>query len=418
MLNFVDYLFLYSLFAIWALLLFNVRLAFAGYSFQAEVMKKKVGWTRSSSEYPLVSILVPAHNEEKVIERSILAMLKLSYPPDKIEIIVVNDNSSDKTGEILQRLKAQHPQRRIKMITTDAETGGRGKANALNIGLKQVEGEYIAVYDADNTPEPVSLRYLVAEIMSNKRYGAVIGKFRTRNKKANLLTRFINIETLSFQWMVQGGKWKLYRLCLLPGTNFIIRKSLLNEIGGWDNKAIAEDTELSIRIYLHGYQIAFMPHAVSWKQEPETLRVWLRQRTRWVKGNIYVLNKYLFTSLKNFKPILIDLGYRFVESFLFLSAVIVSDIIFIAGLLKICQISLPGNYIIIWLMAYILFLLEINISLALEKGELNPENFFVVMLMYFTYCQCWLVVCIIGICSYVRDALLGRRHVWYKTERF
>ncbi|NMA54798.1 MAG: glycosyltransferase family 2 protein, partial [Firmicutes bacterium] len=334
MLNFVDYLFLYSLFAIWALLLFNVRLAFAGYSFQAEVMKKKVGWTRSSSEYPLVSILVPAHNEEKVIERSILAMLKLSYPPDKIEIIVVNDNSSDKTGEILQRLKAQHPQRRIKMITTDAETGGRGKANALNIGLKQVEGEYIAVYDADNTPEPVSLRYLVAEIMSNKRYGAVIGKFRTRNKKANLLTRFINIETLSFQWMVQGGKWKLYRLCLLPGTNFIIRKSLLNEIGGWDNKAIAEDTELSIRIYLHGYQIAFMPHAVSWEQEPETLRVWLRQRTRWVKGNIYVLNKYLFTSLKNFKPILIDLGYRFVESFLFLSAVIVSDIIFIAGLLK------------------------------------------------------------------------------------
>ena len=93
-----------------------------------------------------------------------------------------------------------------------------------------------------------------------------------------------------------------------------------------------------------------------------------------------MLNKYLFSSLKGFGPIILDLGYRFVESFLFLSAVIISDIIFVLGLVGIDKISLPGNFLIIWLLAYILFVLEINISLALEKGELNLDNFLVVML--------------------------------------
>ncbi|MSE22766.1 glycosyltransferase, partial [Lactobacillus parabuchneri] len=80
-------------------------------------------------------------------------------------------------------------------------TGGKGKSNALNIGLKEAKGSIIAVYDADNTPEKQALRILVAELLADDKAGAVIGKFRTRNKNASLLTRFINIETLSFQWM-------------------------------------------------------------------------------------------------------------------------------------------------------------------------------------------------------------------------
>ena len=161
-----------------------------------------------------------------------------------------------------------------------------------------------------------------------------------------------------------------------------------------------------------------MPKAVSWEQEPETLSVWLKQRTRWVKGNIYVLNKFLPSSLHGSGPIMLDLVYRFVESFLFLSAIILSDVIFVLGILDIDKISLPGNFIIIWLLAYILFILEISINLTMEKGEFNFHNTLLVMLMYFTYCQCWIVVCVRGIYSYIRDAVLKREHVWYKTERF
>ena len=68
----------------------------------------------------------------------------------------------------------------------------------------------IAIYDADNTPEPNALRYLVGELIASEEYGAVIGKFRTRNRNASLLTRFINIETLAFQWMAQAGRFQLF----------------------------------------------------------------------------------------------------------------------------------------------------------------------------------------------------------------
>ena len=118
-----------------------------------------------------------------------------------------------------------------------------------------------------------------------------------RNKKVNMLTAFINIETLAFQWMSQAGRWQFFNLCTIPGTNFIIRRSLIEEMGGWDTKAVTEDTEISFRLYRMGYKIKFMPHAVTWEQEPQTLKVWFKQRTRWAKGNIYVVLKnvkYIF----------------------------------------------------------------------------------------------------------------------------
>lgn len=418
MLKTVDYIFMYSLFSIWILLLFNAWLAFAGHSFFKEIEERKIDIIKGINNYPMVSILVPAHNEEKVIERSILAILKMDYPKDKRQLIVINDNSKDETGVILEEIKSKYPNENIQIITTDARTGGKGKANALNIGLQYATGEYVVVYDADNTPEVMSLRYLVYEIINSKEYGAVIGKFRTRNKDANILTRFINIETLSFQWMMQGGRWKKFGICLLPGTNFIIRKDLLEKLGGWDTKAIAEDTELSIRVYGNGFKIAFMPRAVSWEQEPETFKVWFKQRTRWVKGNIYVVNKYLFPLPKCSGPILIDLLYMFLESFLFFFAVIFSDAVFILGLFGIAKISLPGNFLVIWMLAYILFILEISINLTMEKGEYNLSNFFLIVIMYLTYCQCWIMVCISGIYSYFKDAIFKREHTWYKTERF
>ncbi|KHF20800.1 glycosyl transferase family 2, partial [Vibrio parahaemolyticus] len=84
-------------------------------------------------------------------------------------------------------------------------------SNALNIGFAESRGELVAIYDADNTPERQALRILVGEITNDAKLGAVIGKFRTRNRNASWLTRFINIETLSFQWMAQAGRWALFK---------------------------------------------------------------------------------------------------------------------------------------------------------------------------------------------------------------
>ncbi|QZY56116.1 glycosyltransferase [Crassaminicella profunda] len=417
--TFVDYLFLYALVCTWGLLLLNIILTLGGYAYYLHISKININILRKIKKYPFVSILIPAHNEEKVIGRTLKAVLSLDYPIEKIEIIVINDCSTDDTEKVLRKVVAENPNRKITIINTDPLTGGKGKSNALNIGFKRSKGELLVVYDADNTPEKVSLRYLVHTIMSTDEYGAVIGKFRTRNKERNMLTRFINIETLSFQWMAQAGRWKLFKIATIPGTNFIIRRSILQGLGGWDERAVAEDTEISFRIYRMGYKIAFMPLAVTWEQEPETLRVWFKQRTRWANGNIYVLIKYFkkIFEQKN-TSVLFDLYYFFSVYILFLSSILISDIVFILGLLTDYKISLVGNFIIIWILSYILFVLEVSITLTLEKGESNYKNILLVAIMYFTYCQLWMVVAIRGIAVYLKNSILNREAKWNKTERF
>lgn len=414
----VDGLFLYALTSTWILLLFNVILAFSGYKYYLNVIGQKINVDEMDC-FPRISILIPAHNEEKVIRRTVISLYKLDYPKDKYEVTVINDNSSDSTGAILSEIQKMYDDFDLNVITTDKITGGKGKSNALNIGLKQSTGEYIVVYDADNTPEAKSLRYLVKTIQSNDKYGAVIGKFRTRNKNRNLLTRFINIETLSFQWMIQAGRWQLFRLCTIPGTNFILKKDLINEIGGWDTDAITEDTELSFRIYKLGYIICFMPLAVTWEQEPERIKVWFKQRTRWVKGNIYVLNKYMFKIFKKEnRKIAFDLSYFFSVYILFLSSVLLSDAIFVIGLFTSIRISLQGNHMLIWILSLLLFILEISIAQTFEKGESTLENIFTIVIMYFTYCQMWIIVTLKGTISYFKDVVLKKEVKWYKTERF
>ncbi|HBG7072103.1 glycosyltransferase [Clostridioides difficile] len=415
-LNVSEYLFVFSLFSIWSLLLINIILAMGGYIFYFKNFDKEI---KEIDEYPMISILVPAHNEAKVIGRTVESLLLLNYLKSKMELIVINDNSSDNSKEILENIKDRYNNYNFTIINTDNLTGGKGKSNALNIGYTISKGDFIAVYDADNTPDKNALRYLVQTIVMNDELGAVIGKFRTRNKNKNLLTKFINIETLSFQWMSQAGRWQLFNLCTIPGTNFILRRSIIEEIGGWDSKAIAEDTEISFRIYKLGYKIKLVPQSITWEQEPETVKVWIKQRTRWAKGNIYVLMKYIKNIFKQGRnKIVFDIAYFFSVYFLFLASVIISDILFVLSISKLVEISIPINFFLIWILSYLLFIIEVSISLTIEKGEATIENIFIVAIMYFTYSQLWLFVAIKGMIEYLKDIIFKREVKWYKTERF
>lgn len=412
-----DYLFLYAILVIWAMLIVNTILTIAGHRYYLKSLKQEV--PDILSRYPFVSIMVPAHNEEKVIGQTVQSLLLLDYPQDRYEIIVVNDNSSDDSAKILEEIKERNPEAFLTVINTDSVTGGKGKSNALNLGFEKSRGEFIAIYDADNTPEKQALRHLVHELDSNAALGAVIGKFRTRNRDVNLLTRFVNIETLTFQWMAQAGRWQLFKLCTIPGTNFIMRRSIVEAIGGWDVEAIAEDTEISFRIYQMGYKIKYLPSAVTWEQEPQTLPVWMRQRTRWAKGNFYVLIKNIGLLLqpKNWS-VKFDVVYFLSIYLLFLSAILISDLCFILGALGLLHLNLEGSSIILWILAYASFVLGVSVTLSNEKGETGPDNIFLIMIMYFTYCQLWMVVAILGLSGYMSDLIGKREAKWYKTERF
>lgn len=415
-----DIVMLMATIIIWSLLVVNIVLVIAGYIYYLRTDSVAPPEINEQAA-PFVSIMVPAHNEGIVIVKTVEALLNFNYPKDRYEVIVINDNSSDNSAELLEELKIDFPDRNFQIINTDNITGGKGKSNALNIGFKQAKGEVIAIYDADNTPEANALRYLVGELEANEEYGAVIGKFRTRNRSVNLLTRFINIETLAFQWMAQAGRFQLFKLCTIPGTNFIVRREIIEAIGGWDEKALAEDTEISFRIYMMGYKIKFQPKAVTWEQEPQTLPVWFRQRTRWVKGNIYVIvknAKLLFDSKA--KRIRFDILYFLSIYFLLMTALVLSDIFLVLSVAGYAHTSIQGFSSSLWALAIVLFILSTFVSVSTEKGELNLSNVGIIALMYVTYSQMWLVVAAYGMFMYIKENVFHQQTVtkWYKTERF
>ncbi|HZG18037.1 MAG TPA: glycosyltransferase family 2 protein [Candidatus Bathyarchaeia archaeon] len=410
-------LFYLSLAVIWLMLLYHMFLMQGGYLHYLRYEKPIEGWEKEDKPLPKVSILIPAHNEEMVIERTIKAMVRLHYPKDKLEVIVINDNSSDRTGDIASSFAAKYPF--VKVVTTQPPYAGKGKSTALNQGLLQASGEVIVVYDADNTPERMAVYYLVLALLNDERAGVVVGKFRVNNAQTNLLTRFINIETICFQWMAQAGRHHWFRVTTIPGTNFAIRREILDELGGWDEKALAEDTELTIRVYNLGYYIRFFPAAITWEQEPETWRVWWKQRTRWARGNQYVVLKFLtrLFSLKR-KAIVFDLIYFFFTYFLFFMGVIISDVLLLASLIFDLQLGVGIVSTILWILAFFLYVTEVMIALSVEKTELNLKNFLIVLFMYFTYSQIWIVLVVYAFCLEAKRSLFRQEVTWYKTERF
>jgi cellulose synthase/poly-beta-1,6-N-acetylglucosamine synthase-like glycosyltransferase len=409
----VDYFFVFSVIVIWFMLAYQFILFLLGYMYGFRAERQRHRLEQAAGELPAVSLMIPAHNEGIVIAQTLEALLRLDYPEDKLEILVINDGSTDDTAEKVEAVAALHP--RVRLFNVPKEFAARGKSAALNRYLPECRHDVIGIFDADNVPEPDSVLHLARQLQSNENFGAVIGKFRCINKKKNLLTRFINLESLAFQWIVQAGRWWLLRMATLPGTNYLIRRSLLEELGGWDEQALTEDAEMSIRIYRAGYLIKFIPYAVTWEQEPETLRVWFRQRVRWARGNNYVLEKY-FAQVFKIRPKVVglELFYSMAVYYIFFTAIVLSDLLFIAAVAGLIVIPVPGPYSEVWIFAVLLFILELVIALSREKED-SPLNILLIAVSYFTYCQMWIPVVLKGAYD---DFILKREHVWVKTQRF
>lgn len=413
----IDFLVIYSIYAIWLLMTINIVLSIGGFLYYHKVLK--TNGRIPMDKYPYVSIMVPAHNESIVIRKTVEALLNFDYPSDCYEIIVINDNSSDDTAQVLEKIQENNPHKRLIVINTDKKAGGKGKSNALNIGFSVSRGSVIAIYDADNTPEPMALRLLVENLMSDDKIGAVIGKFRTRNRNASILSRFVNIETLAYQCMNQAGRYFFFKLCTIPGTNFVIRRSIIEEIGGWDPKALSEDTEISFRIYRMGYYIKMMPLAVTWEQEPHLMKVWFKQRTRWAMGNIYVILKnFKFVFDKSAGAMRMDVLYYLMVYLLMLSSLIISDVVFMAGVLGYVNISLSGFSTTLWVMAILVFVLNVLITLSMEENEFNIQSVGLILLMLFSYSKLWVAVVINAIIKSFTDHVFKREAKWDKTVRY
>jgi cellulose synthase/poly-beta-1,6-N-acetylglucosamine synthase-like glycosyltransferase len=409
----LSLLFVIAVILIWFMIAYQFVLTVFGYINYVKSLNRKLALDRMTFDYPSCTILIPAHNEEKVIGATIESMLLLEYPKDRLTVLVINDGSTDRTRDII--LAAAARDRRVTLFDVPRGEGGKGKSRALNLAMTKVASEVIAVYDADNTPDRNALRYLVAQLIGNKDLGAALGKFRTVNKDVNLLTRFINIETLSFQSMLQAGRWQMHNIATLPGTNFVIWTWLIRQLNGWDEEALTEDSELSIRVYQEGYKIKFVPYAVTYEQEPQTWGVWVRQRTRWVRGNNYVLGKFL-KQIRRFrnKRLMFDVLYTLSLYYVFFVAIVISDLLFIVSAANLVTISLPGPYTFVWIMAFFLFLGETMLAISYD-GEDRLRHIPVLVLMYFTYCQVWIYIVIKALWI---EYITKEKRTWDKTIRF
>jgi len=236
---------------------------------------------------PFVSIIVPVKNEEKVVGRLLDALLRLNYPADKMEIIVVEDGSVDGTVEICRDFVRRFPGqvRLVRRMISD------GKPSALNYGLRFARGKIVGVFDADNVPEPDTLLKVV-EYFRDSSVAAVQGRACSINADLNMLTKFLAYEEAVRYETYIRGKDVLNLFVPLTGSCYFIRRDVLVDVNGWDEKSLSEDVEMALRLTERGYRVKYAPEIRSWQENPESLFQLVKQRVRWFRGEMEMTLKY------------------------------------------------------------------------------------------------------------------------------
>ena len=247
---------------------------------------------------PMVSVLIPARNEEQVIERILQRMTELTYPKEKFEVIVVDDASTDRTGQKAKIFAKNH--KFIHVIQRCQKEGGIGKQEVLNCGLKKVSGEIIYCFDADYYPQRDIIEKLT-ECFKDPKTGAVQGRVTVLNEPDSLVTRLVALERTGGYRVDQFARNELELITQFGGTVGGFRKSLIEQLGGWDPTILAEDTDLTFRIYLAGYKIKYVNGADCYEEAVNNWRSYWRQRTRWAKGHMQCAFRHLWPVIKSKK---------------------------------------------------------------------------------------------------------------------
>ena len=240
------------------------------------------------ADWPAITVLIAAHNEEAVVADILKALLEVDYPADRVPIMPVNDRSTDRTREIIDEFVVRHP--RIQPFHRTA--GKPGKAAALKDAMIRVNTEIVLIFDADYVPGKALIRELVAPFFDPE-IGAVMGRVVPLNVDKKLLTRLLDLERSGGYQVDQQARMNLHMVPQYGGTVAGVRKSALDEIGGWNENALAEDTDLTYRLLLAGWKTGYANRAECYEEVPERWPVRVRQIMRWAKGHNQAMTSYL-----------------------------------------------------------------------------------------------------------------------------
>jgi cellulose synthase/poly-beta-1,6-N-acetylglucosamine synthase-like glycosyltransferase len=240
----------------------------------------------SGAGLPFFSLLVPVKNEESVVGRLLEGFARLDYPLDRFEVVIVDDGSVDGTGAICRR----HAEvaGNVRFLRREVSNG---KANALNYGLRHCRGDIVGVFDADNVVAHDAL-VNVAGYFEDSRVSAVQGRIHSINSGENMLTQFVAYEDLVWSEAFLRGKEVLGLFVSLRGCCEFVRRGVLEASGGFDEKTLAEDIEISARLTKAGHKIRYAGDVWAWQESPARLVPYLKQRTRWFRGHLEVAFRY------------------------------------------------------------------------------------------------------------------------------
>jgi cellulose synthase/poly-beta-1,6-N-acetylglucosamine synthase-like glycosyltransferase len=232
---------------------------------------------------PFVSILIPARDEERVIGRLLQRMVDLTYSKNKLEVIVVDDASTDDTEKVVRDFCSKYGF--IKLVRRDRKVGGKGKSAAMNHGYQHAKGDIILCFDADYYPQKDIVENLVREFIDPK-VGAVQGRVVVLNEPENMVTRLIALERIGGYRVDQEARDILGLIPQFGGTVGGFRRSVLDLLAGWDESVLAEDTDLTFRVYLAGYRVSYVVNAECYEEAVDNWRAYRKQRYRWALGHM------------------------------------------------------------------------------------------------------------------------------------
>lgn len=352
---------------------------------------------------PLITLVVPAFNEEPVIEHALGSLIALDYPT--YEIIVVDDGSTDATYEVASRVARNSLRIPVRVVT---KRNG-GKADALNTGIALARGEFVLCMDGDTKLSRNALRALIRHF-DDPRIGAVAGNVKVYNRE-NVLTRLQALEYIEGLAMVRKAQSFVRIVNIIPGPCGMFRKSVLQEVGCYDQDTFAEDCDLTLKILLSGWHVGYEPLAIGWVETPSRLLDLLKQRYRWTRGILQAIGKHrdIFWNPRRYGWVnSMTLWYMFIEGILWPITNILGNVFF-------CYVGLQYGVVIFvlywWLQLTLLDVIAAAYCVVMEKEEPWLIPYAVLFRVFYI-----LTIDVAKVLASV-EQWLGARMSWGKLER-
>ena len=364
----------------------------------------------ASGHTPSLSVLVACHNEERVLDRLKAALRAFDYPGGLLQLIVVDDGSADRTGELLDRWASEDAH--LLALHRPAGSPG-GKSGALNAALSHVTGDIVVVFDADHCPHPDVPRRL-ARHFADPEIGAVQGRCRILNGELSLIGTLVEMDYLAGYLVNEFGRQAVFALPAYGGANCAVRTASLRALGGWNEDSVTEDTDLTLRLVLSGQRVRYDVSAVDEEEAVTTLRRYWTQRYRWARGHQQVWRDYRGAVWRSSQLSLVEK----LETTLFLLVFHVPVFSFLGIGLLIAELtgltpmgsSLDQAAAVFWTLLLLGPMLELSTGLLLS-GAARRKAFLLIFFLPLFFVS-------IALCTKAWfDGVLNRRYRWAKTAR-